>query len=121
MSYKGETFTRNAANGADLLAPHITNPLTGDRAGPGQLHRLRRPPSTALRSPRPAGTSFPWAIRSRNLTYVGEVPFSYIVATDRYVAFSDLLFPALDPTARRPTWRWSGWRTSTPRPTRPRS
>ena len=46
-----------------------------------------------------SGTSFPWAIRSSNLTYVGEVPFSYISETDRYVAFSDLLFPALDPAA----------------------
>ena len=45
------------------------------------------------------GTSFPWAIRSSNLTYVGEIPFSYISESDRYLAFSDLLFPALTPGA----------------------
>ena len=37
------------------------------------------------------------AIRSSNLSYVGEIPFSYISDSDRYVAFSDLLFPALQP------------------------
>jgi uncharacterized protein YdaL len=30
---------------------------------------------------------------------VGEIPFSYMNETDRYVAFSDLLFPALSPAA----------------------
>ena len=71
--------------------PRHHHGLTGERAGPGQLHRR-------LRTDRPDhGTSFPWAIRSSNLTYVGDIPFSYISESDRYVAFSDLLFPALQP------------------------
>ena len=94
VSYKGQTLSRNAGNGADVLAPAHHHRLAGDRAGPGQLHR-----HAARRSPRPRGTSFPWAIRSSNLTYVGEIPFSYISESDRYVAFSDLLFPALEPGA----------------------
>lgn len=43
------------------------------------------------------GSTFPWAVRSRNLTYVGEAPFVYTSETDRYLAFADLLFDALAP------------------------
>jgi uncharacterized protein YdaL len=43
------------------------------------------------------GTTFPWALRSRNLTYIGEVPFVYFNEGDRMMAFADLLFDALDP------------------------
>jgi uncharacterized protein YdaL len=43
------------------------------------------------------GSIFPWAIRSGNLTYVGEVPFVYTSETDRYLAFADILFDALAP------------------------
>jgi uncharacterized protein YdaL len=48
------------------------------------------------------GTLAPWAVRSRHLTYLGEIPFSYISERDRYLAFSDLLFDLLAPaTAER--------------------
>jgi uncharacterized protein YdaL len=47
------------------------------------------------------GSSFPWALRSRNLTYVGEIPYVYFNEGDRMMAFADLLFDALDPA--RPT------------------
>ncbi|MBG0833289.1 DUF2334 domain-containing protein [Planomonospora sp. ID67723] len=43
------------------------------------------------------GTQLPWAIRSKNLTYVGEIPFAYTSASDRYLVFADLLFDALAP------------------------
>jgi uncharacterized protein YdaL len=43
------------------------------------------------------GSRFPWAVRSRNLTYVGEMPFRYMSETDRVLAFADLLFDALAP------------------------
>ena len=43
------------------------------------------------------GSTFPWALRSRNLTYVGELPFVYTSETDRYLVFADLLFDALAP------------------------
>jgi uncharacterized protein YdaL len=46
------------------------------------------------------GTTFPWALRSRNLTYVGEVPFQYMSETDRVLVFADLLFDALAPRTR---------------------
>ena len=43
------------------------------------------------------GTTFPWAVRSPNLTYVGEIPFPYTSETDRVLAFADLLFDLLAP------------------------
>ncbi len=45
---------------------------------------------------RPGAVS-PWAIRSANLTYVAEVPFSYVSGNDRMLAYADLLYPALAP------------------------
>lgn len=43
------------------------------------------------------GARFPWALRSKNLTYIGEVPFAYTSETDRVLIFADLLFDALAP------------------------
>jgi uncharacterized protein YdaL len=49
------------------------------------------------------GSTFPWALRSTgpnggSLTYIGEIPMSYMSEGDRYLAFCDLLFDALAPT-----------------------
>jgi uncharacterized protein YdaL len=44
------------------------------------------------------GSTFPWAVRSKNLTYIGENPLEYMSEGDRYLAFCDLLFDALAPT-----------------------
>ncbi|RSM65081.1 DUF2334 domain-containing protein [Kibdelosporangium aridum] len=33
----------------------------------------------------------PWAVRSGTLTYVAEIPFSYVGSTDRYLAAADLI------------------------------
>lgn len=46
---------------------------------------------------RPDGGRTPWAVRAANLWYVGESPFNYTSATNRYLAFSDLLFDVLAP------------------------
>jgi uncharacterized protein YdaL len=46
------------------------------------------------------GSTLPWALRSRNLTYVAELPFVYTSETDRYLVFADLLFDALAPQTR---------------------
>ena len=45
------------------------------------------------------GSTFPWALRSGNLTYIGENPFVYTTETDRVHIFEDLLYDALDPGA----------------------
>lgn len=100
VSYKGETFTRSADNGADILAPHITNASTVNVLATANCTDSTGAPVNCAPIAQTTGTSLPWAIRSANLTYVGEVPFSYMTETDRYLIFADLLFNADAPTAR---------------------
>ncbi len=87
VDYKGHALTRYAANADGILGVNIT-----DTAKATVL-------ATAKRSD---GTTLPWALRSGNLTYVTEIPFSYMTESDRYLVFADLLFDALAPgTAER--------------------
>ena len=106
-----QTFTRNSLNGTGtMLQPDITNPAgvnvlamaNCSSQAPIPSSTGTVPPAANCASQAPGqsvGPTFPWAIRSSNLTYVVEDPFSYISETDRYVAFSNLLYDALDPTA----------------------
>ena len=100
VSYNSVALTRSALN-SGLLAPRITNAAAvtvlgtaacTDTAGAGKAcDGIAQVPA--------GSSSIPWAIRSANLTFVSEIPLSYITESDRYLAFADLLFPALDPTA----------------------
>jgi uncharacterized protein YdaL len=83
VAYKGTTLTRSAANQAGIM-----NYGSVDQTKAAVL-------ANAVRS---NGTTFPWALRSRNLTYIGEIPFTYASETDRQTIFSDLLFDALAPS-----------------------
>ncbi|MFE2408340.1 DUF2334 domain-containing protein [Kitasatospora sp. NPDC059408] len=89
VTYKGQTLTRKIPAGADggVLHPALSG------AGYPQVTQL------ALATDASTGAVTPWAIRSANLTYVGEIPFAYVSESDRVVAFEDLLFDALAPAA----------------------
>ena len=93
VSYKSQSFTRNTANTGGILAPHLTT------ASHVSVLASANCATTCNEIAQTTGTSFPWAIHSGNLMYIGEVPLSYIATTDRYVAFADLLFDDLNPTA----------------------
>ncbi|WP_218152025.1 DUF2334 domain-containing protein [Nitrosomonas communis] len=43
------------------------------------------------------GSSFPWAVHSLNLSYIGEIPFAFMDHNDRYLVLADLLFDLLAP------------------------
>jgi uncharacterized protein YdaL len=83
IGYKGRTLTRDTAGKSGIMNLSIT-----DAAKVKTL-------ATAVR---PDGSSFPWAVQSGNLTYVGEMPFAYVTHDDRYLAFADLLFDSLGDT-----------------------
>lgn len=89
VSYEGQDLTRydSAGLASPLLDPYLTNP-----SGVTVL-------ATALADPAVSSgyTSVPWALRSSNLTYIGEIPFSYVNETDRVMAFESMLFDALAP------------------------
>ena len=87
VSYKDRTLTRSADNAAGIM--------THSALDASKVTVL----ANAVRAD---GSTFPWAVRSANLTYLGEIPFSYVNETDRQLIFADLLFDALAPgTAER--------------------
>ncbi|MEU7055669.1 polysaccharide deacetylase family protein [Streptomyces sp. NPDC046197] len=93
VTYRGQTLTRTIPAGQDggVLRPNV---LTGN--GYPAVTRL----AEGLDSSN--GHTFGWAIRSSNLTYIGEIPFAYVSESDRVIALEDLLFDALAPaTAER--------------------
>ncbi|MFJ5777244.1 DUF2334 domain-containing protein [Streptomyces sp. NPDC093094] len=93
VSYKGRTLTRKIPAGQDggVLRPNV---LTGP--GYPAVTRLAEGLDTT------SGHTFGWAVRSANLTYIGEIPFAYVSESDRVIVFEDLLFDALAPgTAER--------------------
>jgi uncharacterized protein YdaL len=85
VRYKGRTLTRWTRN-ADGIMRYASIAGSGVRV--------------LARAVRRGGSTFPWAVRSRNLTYVGEMPFTYASETDRLLVFDDLLFDALAPQTR---------------------
>ncbi|MFD9790573.1 DUF2334 domain-containing protein [Streptomyces sp. NPDC059070] len=88
VTYGGQALTRKIPDGQDggVLRPNV---LTG--AG--------YPPVTTVAEALDSSTgkTFPWAVRSANLTYLGEIPFAYVSESDRVIAFEDMLFDALAP------------------------
>jgi uncharacterized protein YdaL len=85
VRYKGRALTRWTGNSAGIM-----------RYASIDRSRVR----VLAEAVRANGSSFPWALRSRNLTYVGELPFQYTSETDRILIFADLLFDALAPRTR---------------------
>lgn len=81
VDYRGTRLDRNPDNGP-VMGYAKVDPATVKVLG------------TALRAD---GTRLPWALRSGNLTYVGEIPFARVSTNDRYLAFCDLLFDLLAP------------------------
>ncbi|GAA3448032.1 DUF2334 domain-containing protein [Planomonospora venezuelensis] len=85
--YKGRTLSRDVRNEAGLMG---YTAVDGTKA------------EVLAGAVRENGTQIPWAIRSGELTYIGEIPFAHTTASDRYLVFADLLFDALAPqTAER--------------------
>ncbi len=96
VTYKGRALPRNAREVTDgLLVPKIVNP-----AGVKVLAEASCVAHTGGACTNPQQLtkgSVPWAIRSANLTYVSEVPFSFVSENDRYLAYADLLYDVIAP------------------------
>ncbi|MER7007966.1 DUF2334 domain-containing protein [Dactylosporangium sp. NPDC000555] len=88
VNYEGRTFTRDPQNLAGIMGTTIGDASKATPIG----NAVRDSDSSALS----------WGVRSGNFTYLGEIPYAYMSADDRYVAFADLLMDVLAPqTAER--------------------
>lgn len=81
VKYKGQELSRFAGNPSGIM----------NYASVGSGVNVL---ATAVRSD---SSTFPWALQSRNLTYIGENPLAYAAEGDRYLILCDLLFDALAP------------------------
>ena len=97
VTYNGQQLTRSTDNGP-VLAPHITTTSAVTVLAQANCTDSTGASVACNSIAQTSGTSFPWAIRSGNLTYIGEIPLSYMTESDRYLAFSDILFNALEPS-----------------------
>jgi uncharacterized protein YdaL len=84
VRYKGVDLARSASNQAGVMTYANVDSASS---------------SVVAWAAREDGTTLPWALRAGHLLYVGENPLSYIGPDDRYLAFCDLLFELLAPTA----------------------
>ncbi|GAA2621683.1 hypothetical protein GCM10010399_61020 [Dactylosporangium fulvum] len=82
VNYKGRTFTRDPQNGAGIMGTTIYDASKV---------------SVVADAVRNDSSTLPWGVRSGNFWYLGEVPYAYMSADDRYVAFADLLYDVLAP------------------------
>jgi len=82
VRYKGVSLTRNTLNAGGIVGTQSLDSASV---------------TVLAQAVRDDGTTFPWAVRTGNFTYIGEIPFAYESENDRYMAFSDLLFDALAP------------------------
>ena len=98
VTYNGQQLTRSTDNGP-VLAPHITTTSAVTVLAQANCTDSTGASAACNSIAQTSGTSFPWAISSGNLTYIGEIPLSYMTESDRYLAFSDILFNALEPSA----------------------
>jgi uncharacterized protein YdaL len=80
VDYKGKKLTRDVTDKSGIMNLSISDPT--------KVTTL----ATAVRAD---GSTLPWAVKSGNFTYVGEIPFAYVTSDDRYLAFADLLFDSL--------------------------
>lgn len=81
VDYKGTSLTRYLPNGAGIMT---YSSLTTGKV-------LAQAFNTTT------GQQIPWAVRGKNMTYIGENPMAYVTSNDRYLAFCDLLIETFAP------------------------
>jgi uncharacterized protein YdaL len=92
VTYKGRRLARSPLNRSGLVVPRRSGATPLTILATGQCTSTTAPAGQCR-----AGEDLPWAVRSANLTYVGENPFAYVSEDDRYLAYADLFFALLAP------------------------
>ncbi|WP_029574178.1 DUF2334 domain-containing protein [Actinomyces massiliensis] len=99
VSYNGQDLTRNTSNAAGILSPHITDAAAVNVLGQARCSGADGAETTCASVSQSSGTTFPWAVQSGNLTYIGEIPMTYMSESDRYLAAADIILDTLQPGA----------------------
>ncbi|WP_309300321.1 DUF2334 domain-containing protein [Actinomyces sp. Z5] len=99
IAYNGQNLARNALNTGGILAPRITNPEQVTVLGAANCSDAAGTATDCASIAQSTGSSFPWALKSGNLTYIGEIPLSYLSERDRYLAAADIVLDILQPGA----------------------
>ena len=101
ISYNGASLKRNELNTGGIVAPHITREQDVKVLGRAECSKSDGA-ATACASVAQSGTSsFPWAVSSSGLTFIGEIPLTYLGEQDRYIAAADILLDVLQPSAQQ--------------------
>src|SRR6266513_90263 len=69
VTYKAQSVRRYSANAAGIMS----------------YSSIGAPATVLAECVRADSTTFPWAVRSGNLTYIGEIPFAYMTEGARYL------------------------------------
>lgn len=103
INYAGQTFTRNTLAGG-IISPNIINPQYVTILGNANCSSTSGSATPCSSQARVNGaSSFPWAIKSSNITYIGENPMSYMSETDRYLAFAGIVQNLVSPNINKHT------------------
>lgn len=101
ISYNGASLKRNELNTGGIIAPHVIREQDVKVLGRAECSKPDGA-ATACASVAQSGTSsFPWAVSSSGLTFIGEIPLTYLGEQDRYIAAADILLDVLQPNAQQ--------------------
>ena len=99
VSYNGQDLSRNALNTSGILSPHITDAAAVSVLGQARCSGADGAEAACASVAQSSGSAFPWAVQSGNLTYIGEIPMTYMSESDRYLAAADIVLDTLQPGA----------------------
>jgi uncharacterized protein YdaL len=99
LGFRADVF--DDADADEVQYRNATLTRDGDRAGKLMKITVATPGAVTglAQAVHADGTTTPWAVRSGRLTYVAEIPFTYVDFGDRYLAFTDILLDLLAPGA----------------------
>ncbi|WP_016996536.1 DUF2334 domain-containing protein [Kocuria atrinae] len=96
VGYNDKDVARYTESVETLEAPVIGSEDAADVLATGQCRRDDAPVS-CVSDEADGAQEVPWAVRSKNLTFVSEIPLDYIDENDTYLIYSDLFYDLLAP------------------------
>ena len=99
--YKRQSLKRNELNSGGIIAPHIVRDKDVKVLGRAECSKPDGAAVACASVAQSGTTSFPWAVSSSGMTFIGEIPLTYLGEQDRYIAAADILLDFLQPGAQQ--------------------